>query len=176
MIFTETQLKGAFVIDLQPISDERGFFARSWCRADFERHGLDTDLAQCNVSFNKHRHTLRGMHFQVDPHGETKIVRCTQGAIFDALVDMRPDSPTRYQWTGAELSAQNHRMLYIPKGFAHGFLTLTDDSEVSYMVSTGYHPASARGVRWNDPAFGIDWPAQPEVIIHRDATYPDVEP
>lgn len=176
MILTETKLKGAYIIDIHPIHDERGFFARSWCRKDFERHGLDTTLSQCNVSFNKHRHTLRGMHYQVAPHGETKIVRCTMGAVYDVIVDMRSESPTRYQWIGAELSAENRRTLYVPKGFAHGFITLADDSEVNYMVSNEYNPDAARGVRWNDPAFGIEWPAQPAIIIHRDANYPDVKP
>lgn len=173
MIFQETSLKDAYVLELEAIGDERGFFARMWCKEELASHGLDTDLAQCSLSFNHKKGTLRGMHFQIPPSGETKIVRCTQGAIFDVIIDLRAKSPTFLQWMGVELSAENRTMLYIPKGFAHGFQTLADDSEVFYCISATYNPEVARGVHWNDPAFHINWPeAENRVISEKDQNWP----
>jgi dTDP-4-dehydrorhamnose 3,5-epimerase len=171
--FSPTVLAGAYVIDIEPVPDERGFFARSWCHEEFSRHGLNPDLAQCSISFSKKRGTLRGMHYQAAPHEETKVVRCTRGVIHDVILDLRPRSHTFRKWLAVELSADNHRMLYIPAGFAHGFQSLTDDTEVFYQISAPYHPASARGVRWDDPAFGIQWPAAERIISDRDRHYPD---
>jgi dTDP-4-dehydrorhamnose 3,5-epimerase len=176
MHFRDTPLAGAYLIEPEPIHDERGFFARTWSRDEFRERGLVTDLAQCSVSFNHLSGTLRGMHFQVEPHAETKLVRCTAGAIYDVIIDLRPDSPTYCQWYAAELSAANRHMLYIPVGFAHGFITLVDASEVFYQISANYAPAFARGVRWDDPTFGIRWPMPPRVIAERDRTYPDWRP
>ena len=173
MKFSPTVLAGAYVIDIEPVPDERGFFARSWCHEEFSRHGLNPDLAQCSISFNKKRGTLRGMHYQAKPHEETKVVRCTRGAIYDVILDLRPESSTFRKWIAVELSADNRRMLYIPAGLAHGFQSLTDDTEVFYQISTPYHPESARGVRWNDPAFGIEWPVMERVISDKDRQYPD---
>lgn len=173
MIFTETPLKGAYVIDPERLADERGFFARTWCRREFEANGLDTELAQCSISFNQKTGTLRGMHYQIAPHAEQKLVRCTAGVIHDVIVDLRPDSASFRRWFAAELSADNRRMLYIPEGLAHGFLTLADNTEVFYQISKHYVPESARGVRWNDPAFAISWPAQPRIVSQRDSTYAD---
>lgn len=173
MKFSPTALTGACIIDIEPVPDERGFFARSWCREEFARHGLNPDLAQCSISFNKKRGTLRGLHYQARPHEETKVVRCTRGAICDVIVDLRPESPTFRKWIAVELSADNRRMLYIPAGLAHGFQSLTDDTEVFYQISTPYHPESARGARWNDPAFGIEWPVTERVISDKDRQYPD---
>jgi dTDP-4-dehydrorhamnose 3,5-epimerase len=171
--FSPTALAGACIIDIEPVRDERGFFARSWCREEFAKHGLNPDLAQCSISFNKKRGTLRGMHYQAKPHEETKVVRCTRGAIYDVIVDLRPESPTFRKWIAVELSADNRRMLYVPPGFAHGFQSLVDDTEVFYQISTFYHPESARGARWDDPAFGIEWPAMERVISDKDRQYPD---
>jgi dTDP-4-dehydrorhamnose 3,5-epimerase len=173
VIFNETKLKAAFAIELQKQEDERGFFARSWCQRDFAEHGLNSKLVQCNISFNQMKGTLRGMHYQVAPHEEAKLVRCTRGALYDVIVDLRPASPTFMQWLGIELTAENHRMLYIPEGFAHGFQTLSDDTEVFYQMSEFYHPECARGVRWNDPAFNILWPVEEKIISTRDNSYPD---
>ncbi len=161
------------MIEPERIEDERGFFARSWCQLEFESHGLDTDLVQCNISFNHRRGTLRGMHAQCSPHAETKLVRCTSGVIFDVIVDLRKDSSTFLQWFGTELSAENRRMIYIPKDVAHGFVTRTDAAEVFYQMSSLYVPASAIGFRWNDPTFGIEWPESPIVISDRDRSFPD---
>jgi dTDP-4-dehydrorhamnose 3,5-epimerase len=174
MIFRETELKGAFILDPERIEDERGFFARSWCREEMEARGLSADLAQCNISYNARKGTLRGMHYQLPPHAEVKLVRCTMGAIHDVIIDLRAGSPTFRRWVGVDLTADNRRMLYIPEGFAHGFQTLEDDSEVFYQISAYYHPDSARGVRWNDPAIGITWPMSPTVICARDASYGDL--
>jgi dTDP-4-dehydrorhamnose 3,5-epimerase len=157
------------------MDDERGFFARTWCRQEFEAHGLNSRLAQSSISFNKRRGTLRGMHYQSAPDEEAKLVRCTMGAIYDVTIDLRRDSPTFKQWVGLELTAENRRMLYIPEGFAHGLQTLTDDTEVFYQISERYAPESARGVRWNDPAFAIDWPVSVTIISERDNTYADFE-
>ena len=173
MKFSPTALADACIIDIEPVPDERGFFARSWCREEFAKHGLNPDLAQCSLSFNKKRGTLRGMHYQAKPHEETKVVRCTRGAIYDVIVDLRPESSTLRKWIAVELSADNRRMLYIPAGFAHGFQSLTDDTEVFYQISAPYHPESARGIRWDDPAFGIEWPATKLVISDKDRQYPD---
>ena len=173
MKFIETPLKKVFVLELNRFEDERGFFARSWCREEFESRGLSSDLAQCSISFNKKKDTLRGMHYQVKPHEEAKLVRCTMGAIYDVVIDLRPGSPTMKRWFAVELSAENHRMLYIPEGLAHGFITLEDNSEVFYQISGLYHPECARGVRWNDPAFDIKWPRKAEIIAERDANYKD---
>jgi dTDP-4-dehydrorhamnose 3,5-epimerase len=172
VIFAETELCGAYAIDLHPTEDERGFFARSFCAEEFAAHGLPGRMPQSSVSYNRCRGTLRGLHFQAAPHAEEKLVRCTAGAIFDVIVDLRESSPTRHRWVGFELSAENRRALFVPKDFAHGFLTLADDSEVLYMISVPYAPGFERGVRWNDPAFGIDWPLEPVHIAARDAAYP----
>ncbi len=164
MIFTPIPLAGAFVVELEQVEDKRGFFARAFCREEFEAHGLNPLIAQCNVSLNRKSGTLRGMHFQGPPHEEAKLVRCTGGAVWDVIIDLRRASATFKRWHGIELSAQNRRALYVPEGFAHGFLTLADNSEMLYLMSEPYHPECARGVRWNDPAFGIEWPlAQPEM-------------
>jgi dTDP-4-dehydrorhamnose 3,5-epimerase len=176
MIFHETKLSGVFEIRLEPQFDERGLFARSWCQKEFEEHGLNPRLVQCNVSFNVKMGTLRGMHYQEAPSAETKLVRCTQGAIYDVALDLRPNSPTFKQWVATVLNGVNRRMLYIPEGCAHGFLTLEDQTEVFYQMSEFYHPEASRGVRWDDPLFHINWPTQIEVISQRDRTYPDFEP
>lgn len=176
MTFRETELPGVWVIELERLEDERGFFARSFCRREFERHGLSPDVEQCNISFNRHRGTLRGLHYQAPPHDEDKLVRCTMGAVWDVAVDLRPGSPTFRSWVGQTLSAASRTMLYIPKGLAHGFITLTDDAEVFYQMSEAYHPESAGGFPWNDPAFAIDWPEAPRVISDRDRSRPPFEP
>jgi dTDP-4-dehydrorhamnose 3,5-epimerase len=176
LIFTETRLADAFVIDLDPIADERGFFARAFCRREFEAHGLNPELAQCNISQNRRRGTLRGMHWQAAPRQEVKLVRCTRGAIHDVIIDLRRDSPTFAEHVSVTLSASNRRMLYVPEGFAHGFVTLADETEVFYQMSTFYAPESARGVRYDDPAFAIDWPTDIVVISERDRSYPDWNP
>lgn len=171
MIFTETAVRGAWLVEPEPHQDERGFFARLWCRREFAEHGLDTTIAQCSTSFNLRRGTLRGLHYQAAPHEEVKIVRCTRGAIYDVAVDLRVGSQTRGRHAAVELSAANGRMLYVPRGCAHGFQTLADDTEVFYQMSEFYAPESGRGVRWNDPAFGISWPLTPPILNARDAAY-----
>lgn len=173
MVFTETRVKGVFLIEPERHDDDRGFFARTWSAREFCDRGLDASIAQCSVSYNHQRGTVRGMHYQAPPHDETKLVRCTRGAIFDVALDLRRDSETFGQWVGEELTAHNHRMLYIPVGCAHGFQTLADGSEVFYQISQVYEPAAARGVRWDDPAFDIRWPEPVRVIAERDRTYPD---
>ncbi|HEY0981916.1 MULTISPECIES: dTDP-4-dehydrorhamnose 3,5-epimerase [unclassified Schlesneria] len=175
MKFQETLIQGAYVIEPERLEDERGFFARTWCQQELEQQGLETGISQCNLSFNHRSGTLRGMHYQAAPHGETKIVRCTRGAIFDVIVDLRPDSPSYLRWFGIELTAENRLMLYIPPSIAHGFLTRADSTEVFYQMSVPFHPASARGVRWDDPALGIEWPQLPAVISERDRLYPDFD-
>jgi dTDP-4-dehydrorhamnose 3,5-epimerase len=173
MLFTETNLKGAFLIALERREDDRGYFARSFCQEEFAARGLDTRVAQCNVSFNRQKGTLRGMHYQAAPHAEAKLVRCTRGAIYDVILDLRRDSPTFKQHFAAELSVSNAAMLYVPEGFAHGFQTLVEDTEVFYQMSHSYNSESARGVRWDDPAFGISWPAEAHrIVIDRDRNYP----
>jgi len=175
VIFQGTKLPGVFQIDIEPHTDERGFFARSWCRKEFEEHGLNANLVQCSISYNTRRGTLRGMHFQTQPYAEVKIVRCTRGSIYDVVLDLRPSSDTYKNWVAIVLTAENRRMVYIPEGCAHGFLTLEDKTEVFYQMSEFYHAESTRGVRWSDPAFGISWPGKVEVISERDGAYPDFE-
>ena len=176
MKFLETTLPGAFLIDLVPQYDERGFFARSFCRDEFAGRDLHVDFVQCNISFNLARATLRGMHYQAAPHEEVKLIRVTAGAVFDVIVDIRPASPAFGKWFGVELSAKQHRMLYVPKGIAHGFVTLSDASEVFYQMGNSYHPKSARGFRWDDPFFKIRWPVEPSVISERDSGYTEFQP
>lgn len=173
MTFHETTIPGAFEIHLETRQDERGFFARTWCRQEFASHGLNPELAQCSISFNTRKGTLRGLHFQVAPHAEAKLVRCTSGAIYDVALDVRPQSPTFRQWCAVVLTAKKRNQLYVPEGCAHGFLTLEPDTEVAYQISALYNLQSARGVRWDDPAFGIEWPASVQVVSERDRTYPD---
>lgn len=168
MIFTETSLPGAYLVDLERREDERGFFARSFCKNEFNAMGLDDCVAQCNISFNHKKGTLRGMHYQIPPHAEAKLVRCTRGAIYDVIVDLRRDSTTFMKWYSVELAAENRAALYIPKGFAHGFQTLVDDTEVFYQMSEFYAPESARGFRWDDPQFGITWPLPVSQISEKD--------
>lgn len=175
MIFTELPLKGAFVIEMELKADERGFFATSWSKQEFIRRELDSELHECNVSFNKVQGTIRGMHYQAEPHGQTKLVRCTKGSIFDVIIDLRPDSPTFKRWEGFELSEDNRRMLYIPRGFAHGFQSIRDSSEILYQMSQPFNASAGRGVRWNDPAFAIEWPMPLTVISPRDRDYPDLK-
>lgn len=173
MIFTETKLKGAFVVEPERFHDERGFFTRTWSIREFAERGLDTRLVEVNVSFNDRKGTLRGMHYQAAPHGQTKLVRCTMGAIWDVILDLRPESPTFKEWFGVELTERNRLMLYVPAELAHGFQTLDDNTEVIYQMSAPYAPEAAHGVRWNDAAFGIQWPDAPSVMSPRDRTYPD---
>ncbi len=173
MIFHETKLPGVFEIHIEPKSDERVFFARTWCQQEFEAHGLNSKLVQCSLSFNQRKGTLRGMHYQAAPHAEAKVIRCNKGAIYDAVLDLRPQSPAFKDWVTVVLSAEKRNMIYVPQGCAHGFLTLADESEVSYQMSEFWHAESARGVRWDDPAFGIQWSEKVEVISERDRTYPD---
>ena len=173
VIFRETRLKGAYLIEPEKREDERGFFARSWCMREFADHNLNPKMAQCNISFNRKKGTLRGMHYQAAPFAECKLVRCTQGTIYDVIIDLRPDSPTFKQHIGEVLSASNHKMLYVPEGFAHGFQALEDETEVFYQISESYAPESSRGVRWNDPVFGIQWPVSDPIMLERDRSYPD---
>lgn len=173
MNFAETGLKGAFLIEPDRKEDARGFFARTWCVEEFKAHGLDPRVVQCNLSFNKKKGTLRGMHWQVAPHAEAKLVRCTMGALWDVIIDLRPASPTYQQHLGVELTPENRKMLFIPEGFAHGFQTLADNTEVFYQMSEFFAADCARGLRWNDPAFGIAWPPGERIIHERDAGYPD---
>ena len=174
-MFQETRVIGVVEVGLEEKSDERGFFARTWCETEFAAHGLNSRLVQCNLSGNTCKGTLRGMHYQTDPHGEAKLIRCIKGRIFDVALDLRPESQTFLKWFGTELSTTNRRALYIPEGCAHGFLTLEDETEIYYQMSAYYHAESARGVRWDDPSFNIEWPAAAEVISERDRTYPDFE-
>src|SRR3984957_1888554 len=177
MKFSETAVAGVFVIELERHEDDRGFFARSWCRDDLSRHGLRAELAQCSFSFNARAGTLRGMHYQAAPHGETKIVSCVRGAIYDVALDLPPQSPTFRKWTAATLTGETLRMLYVPEGCAHGFQTLTAEALVHYQISDAYSAEHSRGVRWDDPAFAIDCPPANECVISpRDARYPDFEP
>lgn len=172
MKFTPTGIAGTYLVQLERIEDIRGFFARSWCRRDFQAHQISDGLVQCNISFNKNKGTLRGMHFQAEPKAEDKLVRCTMGAIYDVILDLRPDSPTYLKWEGFELTAQNRDMLYIPKGLAHGFQTLEDNTEVFYQMSEFFAPECASGVLWNDPAFNIEWPLGNPIISDKDQAYP----
>ena len=173
MLFTPTELQGAFLIEPEPHADFRGFFARTWCEEEAAAHAVNPRVVQCNISFNHKKGTLRGMHFQKPPFGEAKLVRCTKGAIHDVIIDLRPESPTFKRHVGAVLTADNRRMLYIPEGFAHGFQTLENNTEVFYQMSQFYSPEHAAGVRWNDPAFGIQWPIPEPIILERDGSYAD---
>ena len=173
MIFQATKLPGAFLIELERKEDERGFFARAWCENEFAEHHLEGKIVQCNISFNKKRATLRGMHYQSHPYAEIKVIRCTRGSIYDVIVDLRPESPHYKEYLSVILSAETRSMLYIPKGFAHGFQTLEDETEVFYHMSEYYMPHAARGFRWNDPAFRISWPDDVQIISEKDRSYPD---
>lgn len=172
MIFTETKLKGAYIIEIEKLKDDRGFFARSWCQEEFEGQGLTSSVVQANVSFNNLKGTLRGMHYQISPYEETKLVRCTRGAIYDVIIDLRSDSSTYKKWFGLELSADNYKMLFVPEKFGHGFQALADNTEVSYQVSQFYTPGAEKGIRWDDPAFGIEWPFPVTVISQKDRNWP----
>jgi dTDP-4-dehydrorhamnose 3,5-epimerase len=172
MIFTETKLKGAYIIDVKRLEDERGFFGRSYCQNELQALGLNTNVVQANVSYNKLKGTLRGMHMQLGPHEESKLVRCTRGSIYDVIIDMRKDSETFLQWTGVELTADSYRMLYVPEGFAHGFITLEDNTDVTYQVTQFYTPGAEKGYRWDDPAFNIKWPIEPVIISPKDKMHP----
>ena len=172
MTFTESRLPGAWIIDPRVIGDARGVFAVVWVAEEFTRRGLDASLSQCNLAWNRDRGTLRGMHFQIAPHEQVKVVRCTRGALLDVIVDLRPESPTYRRWDSVELTADNRRMIYVPGGFAHGYLTLADETEAYYHASTPYAPEFESGVRWDDPVFGIAWPAQPTVISAKDLGWP----
>ncbi len=176
MIFVETRLPGAWTVEPERLEDERGFFARTWCGREVAARGLNPTLVQCSISFNRRRGTLRGMHYQARPYAEAKLVRCTRGAVYDVIVDLRSGSSTFRQWLAVELTADNRRMLYVPEGMAHGFQTLEDETEVFYQVSEFYRPGYARGVRWDDPAFGIRWPEDERTISVRDRQYPDFMP
>lgn len=173
MIFIETKLKGAYIIEIDRIEDERGFFARSWCEEEYSQQGLNHKYVQCNISFNKNRGTIRGMHYQDAPYAETKLVRCTRGSIYDVIIDLRPNSQTFKHWIALELTQENRKMIYIPKGFAHGFQTLEDNTEVFYQMSEFYHLEYSRGVRWNDNIFNIVWPISKIVISDKDISYKD---
>ena len=176
MRFIKNHLAGVYLIEPELVSDERGFFARTWCRNEFADRGLNPNLLQCNISYNKVCGTLRGMHYQKEPHAEAKLVRCTRGAVYDVIVDLRSDSSTFTKWYGVELTAINRKALYVPEGFAHGFITLKDDAEVLYQMSECYHAECASGVRWNDPMFSIQWPIKVEVISERDQNNQDFKP
>ena len=173
MIFCTTPIPNVVELRIEERCDERGFFARTWCQQEFEDHGLNSRLVQCSISSNRRRGTLRGMHYQSSPHAEAKLVRCTKGSVFDVVLDLRPTSPTYRKWYSVVLAADTHNMIYVPEGCAHGFLTLADDSEIFYQMSEFYHPESAQGIRWNDPAFQIAWPNGAELISERDRSYPD---
>ena len=173
MIFRETKLPGVFEIEVEPKTDDRGFFARTWCRKEFADRGLNANVVQCSVSFNSRKGTLRGMHYQLEPQVETKLVRCTSGAIYDVALDLRPESPTFKEWVAVVLAAENRKALYVPEGCAHGFLTLEDETEVFYQMSEFHNVELARGVRFDDPEFSIHWPEKIEVISERDRNYPD---
>lgn len=174
MDFYETDIPGAYIAELEKIGDERGFFARTWCRDEFAEQGITASFVQANTAFSRKRGTLRGLHYQAPPHAEGKLVRCIQGTIYDVALDMRPDSSAFGTWIGVELSSENRRLLYIPEGCAHGYLTLTGDTEVFYLVTARYAPDAERGVRYDDPAFDIEWPIEVEVISEKDASWPDV--
>jgi dTDP-4-dehydrorhamnose 3,5-epimerase len=173
MVITETRLRGTFVIELETFTDVRGFFARAWSEREFEDFGLESRFVETNISFNEKKGTLRGMHYQLAPHEQAKLVRCTRGSIYDVIIDLRPESPTFKQWFHLEMSAENRLMLYVPVRFAHGFQTLEDQTEVTYQTSAYYAPEYGRGVRWNDPAFNISWPNDNLIIIDRDRNYED---
>lgn len=175
MIFTQTKLAGAFIIDLKKLEDDRGFFARTFCENEFKEQGIDIKIVQANTNLSLKKGTIRGMHYQNHPYEEDKVVRCTKGALFDVIIDLRKDSPTYKQWIGVELTENNHRALLVPKGFAHGFLTLEDNTEANYLVSQFYTPGAESGIRYNDPQFNIEWPFEPVVVSEKDANHPDYE-
>ena len=175
MRFIETPLPNAYIIEPERLEDERGFFARTFCRREFESRGLNANFVQCNISFNKKKGTLRGMHYQEAPYAEAKLVRCTRGAIYDVIIDIRPESPSFKKWFAIELTEKNRLMLYVPEGFAHGFQTLEDNTEVFYQMSEFYHPEFAKGIRWDDPNIGIIWPSANRIISLRDTKYPDFD-
>lgn len=172
MIFIETKLKDVYIVELERIQDERGFFARSWCKKEFEKYNLNSNLCQCNISFNEKKGTIRGMHFQVKPFEEAKLVRCIKGSMYDVIIDLRQSSETFMQWIGVELTDENRKSIYIPEGFAHGFQTLEDNTEVFYQMSEYYHPECSRGIRWNDSAFNIKWPINVSIISYKDNNFP----
>lgn len=176
MRFQETRLKNAFILDVERLEDERGFFGRTWCQREFTDHGLESNLVQCSISLNRLKGTLRGMHLQLPPYAETKLVRCTQGAIFDVIIDLRQDSNTYKEWIGVELTAENRRALYVPKGFAHGFQTLADNTEVLYQMTEFFAPDYARGLLWNDPQFSINWPEPVSIMSAKDQSYESFDP
>jgi dTDP-4-dehydrorhamnose 3,5-epimerase len=175
MIFTETKLKGSFIIEIEKHEDNRGFFGRSWCVNEMKDHGINMNILQANISLNKRKGTLRGMHYQLAPNQEAKLVRCSKGSIFDVIIDLRKDSQTFKQWIGVKLTQENYKMLYIPEDFAHGFITLDNDSEISYLMSEIYVPGAAATIRWNDPLFNIKWPLEPTIISEKDKSQPDYE-
>ena len=175
MIFRETKLEGSFIIEVRKIADERGFFGRSWCKREFNAQKLSAEMAQANIAFSFHKGTLRGLHYQQEPFAEAKLVRCTRGAAYDVILDLRPDSPTYGQWIGTELTQDNYHMIYAPEGFAHGYLTLEDDTEMSYSVSQFYAPEAERGIRYDDPAFGIAWPADIRLVSDKDKGWPNYD-
>jgi dTDP-4-dehydrorhamnose 3,5-epimerase len=174
MIFTETKLKGAYIIDINKLEDDRGFFGRTFCKKEFESLGLNANTIQTNIAHNIHKGTLRGMHMQLAPYGETKLVRCTRGAIYDVIIDLRGDSETFKQWISIDLSAENFRMIYVPEGFAHGYIVLENDTDLTYQVTQYYTSSHETGVRWNDPAFKIQWPMEPIIISEKDSNHPDL--
>ncbi len=173
MKFTETKLKGAFIIEVEKLEDERGFFGRSWCANEMKAHGLNTNICQANFSVNKAKATLRGMHYQVAPYQETKMVRCTRGSIYDVIIDLRTDSPTFKKWIAVELTQDNYKMIYIPEDFAHGFITLVDNTEITYLMTEFYMPRASATIRWNDPMFNVKWPLEPAYISGKDKSQPD---
>jgi len=175
MKFTSTKLKGAYIIDVEKREDERGFFARTFCANEFTRYDLETKFVQANMSFNYKKGTLRGMHFQKSPYEEDKLVRCTKGSLFDVIIDLRTESPTFKQWVGVELTEENRRALFVPKGFAHGFITLEDNTEINYLVTQFYTPEADSGVRFNDPAFNIQWPTEVTSVSEKDKNHPDYQ-
>jgi len=176
MIFTELELKGAYLVTVKKIEDERGFFGRAWCKNEFLDHHLNSNFVQLNTSFSKKKGTIRGLHYQVDPYQEVKFIRCTRGRIWDVIIDLRPASPTFMKWIGNELSADNYSMVYVPENFAHGFVSLEDNSEVYYPVTQFYTPGAERGLRWNDPAFNIQWPVEISIVSEKDGSHADFSP
>ena len=176
MKFVKTPIGGVLLIEIEPVTDMRGHFARTFCAEEFRRQGLETQVAQCSMAFTARAGTVRGMHYQRDPHGEAKLVRCTRGAVHDAVIDLRPDSPTFRQWFGIEISASSRRMIYVPPGLAHGYQSLEDETEVAYQMSTAHRPDAEAGVRWDDPSFGVRWPQPVTLISERDRSFPDFLP
>jgi dTDP-4-dehydrorhamnose 3,5-epimerase len=176
MIFKELELKGAYLVEVKKIEDERGFFGRAWCENEFLDHHLNPNFVQLNTSFSKIKGTIRGLHYQVDPYQEVKFIRCTRGSIWDVIIDLRPTSPTFMKWIGNELSADNYKMVYVPENFAHGFISLENNTEVYYPVTQFYVPGAERGLRWNDPAFKIQWPIEVSMVSEKDSNHADFNP